>query len=73
MTFRDYVTKRRITDTPMGDFVTDARRDRTLPDVRSWDELRGYLSGKGACSGAIDAARDVWRQFQKANTASKAA
>ena len=32
MSFRDYIATRRVTDTPAGDFVRDARKDRHLPD-----------------------------------------
>jgi hypothetical protein len=68
MTFKDYINKRRITDTPAGDFVKDARRDRSFPDqVSSWDELRGYLYYR--CHGdkdVLDAAREVWQGYRRA-------
>lgn len=65
MSFPKYIGKRRITDTPAGDFVKDARADKELPDVKSWGELKIYLGRKGACLEAIDAARSVWRGYQK--------
>ena len=64
MSFRAYVQKRRITDTPAGDFVGDARDDRTLPDPATWEELERYLLLRGACPGAIKAAKQVWREYK---------
>ena len=64
MSFRAYVQKRRITDTPAGDFVGDARDDRTLPDPATWEELERYLLLRGACPGAIKAAKQVWRGYE---------
>ena len=61
--FRDYIKNRRITDTPAGDFVSDANNDQTLPDVQTWEELQGYLRGKTRHPEVIDAARTVWRQY----------
>ena len=37
MSFRDYIATRRVTDTPAGDFVREARKDRHLPvPPRHW-------------------------------------
>lgn len=66
MTFRDYVASRRITDTPAGDFTADARRDKRLPEIASWDDLHGYLRGRLVHRDVVDAARAVWRGYVKA-------
>jgi hypothetical protein len=66
VSFRDYIKKRRVTDMPAGDFTADAKVDRDLPNVTSWDELEGYLYDRGACDNAIKAARSVWRGYQAA-------
>jgi hypothetical protein len=64
MTFSEYIRARRITNTPAGDFVKDAREDGQLPgDFPSWDRLHSYLGRRSACSEAIDAARTVWRGY----------
>jgi hypothetical protein len=68
MSFKQYVMSRRITDTPTGDFVADARRDPRLPDVASWGELRRYLewrTGSGSRDLVIAAARTVWDGYQR--------
>lgn len=62
--FKEYIAARRITDTPQGDFTTDARQDSRLPDAKSWKELNGYLTMKGVAREVIDAARSVWRQYE---------
>ena len=63
--FLEYIKARRITDTPNGDFVSDAKRDKNLPDVKSWEELRSYLRGKTRHPEVFSAARSVWRQYQR--------
>lgn len=65
MSFKSYIAQRRITDTPAGDFVADARADRTFPDAKTWDEVRSYLRQRGACGDAVKAAHSVWRQYER--------
>ena len=67
MRFREYVLqKRRITDTPAGDFTADARRDRgRFPDASTWEEVRDYLWTRSACGAAVEAGREVWRQYER--------
>lgn len=64
MTFTDYVRTRRVGDNPAGDFTIDARRDRDLPNVKSWSELRSHLIRKGAGENVLKAARIVWNGYQ---------
>jgi hypothetical protein len=69
MTFKEYLARRRITDTPAGDFTADARSDGNLPNVTTWEELRSYLNGKSAYRGTflvITPARKVWRDYERA-------
>lgn len=63
MSFKDYVAKRRATDTPAGDFVSDARGDPGLHDVRTWADLEAHLRTRRACDEAIKASRSVWRGY----------
>lgn len=65
MTFKEYLASRRITDTPQGDFTKDARRDESLPDVKTWEELRSYIRTKTFHSEVLEAARLVWRAYLK--------
>ena len=63
MSFRAYIATRRITDTPAGDFVSDAKRDQGLPDAATWEELHSYLLRNGASREAIAAGRTVWARY----------
>lgn len=66
MTFHDYLATRRITDTPQGDFVKDARRDPEMAQINSWPELCEHLEGCWADRDVIRAARLVWRGYEAA-------
>lgn len=61
--FGAYILARRITDTPQGDHVVDARSNRDFPDAGSLDELLTYIRRRGGCREARAAARLVWAQF----------
>jgi hypothetical protein len=63
--FRAYIRHiARAPDTPTGDFVQDARRDRTFPDTDHWADVLGYLRGRRAVPAAITAARACWRNYR---------
>jgi len=65
--FKTYLRHRRVTDTPAGDFVRDAREDPTFPDVSSRDELLAYVDHRAPSNARRDvlaAARVVWRQYE---------
>lgn len=64
-TFRQFLTQRRITRTPRGDFTRDALMDRTLPNPTSWDQLQLYLENCRACPEAIQAAHAVWYDYRR--------
>jgi hypothetical protein len=64
LTFTEYVKARRVTNTPAGDFVADAKADRGMPDVKSWEQLHTYLVMKSAIPEAIAAGKAVWRGYQ---------
>lgn len=63
MSFKKYVQSRRAGESPSGDVTRELRRDRSLPSIKSWDQLRGYLHTRFAASETIDAARTVWRGY----------
>lgn len=68
MTFYEYMVKRRKTNTPNGDFVSDSLGMKGFPDVKTWDQLRSYIRSKryNVHQDVIDAARNVWRAYVKA-------
>jgi hypothetical protein len=66
MTFREYVLNRRVTDTPAGDFVKEARRlGRFFENATSWDELAFQLRTWTGDPRIFGAARAVWRGYQR--------
>jgi hypothetical protein len=65
--FKDYIHKRKITDSPAGDFTSDVRRDPDFPaDAHTWVNVKNYLAGRFVSLQVIAAARTVWRQYQRA-------
>jgi hypothetical protein len=79
MTFTDYIQNRRVTGTPNGDFVADtkfligcARQGIGLPhrrwrDPKTRDQLICFMMfGRGACHEAIEAAKQVWAAYRRA-------
>lgn len=70
MTFSDYILKHaRVSDDPIGDFILDARSDKTFPsDVATADQLHTYLRTKNACQEAVSAANFLfvkWHTMRK--------
>jgi hypothetical protein len=63
--FREFIRTQRVTRDHRGDFIGDAKGDRTLPNVKSWPELEVYLQQEKACSEAIQAAKKVWSEFER--------
>lgn len=64
LSFREDIRGRRITDTPAGDFVSDAKGDKSFPDAKTWREVESYLRLKGAVPEAISAGKEVWKAFE---------
>lgn len=64
MSFKNYVKTRRVTNTPAGDFIKDARSDSNLRDFESYDDLKSYLETCNAIKEVYPAARSVWRGYQ---------
>jgi hypothetical protein len=64
--FREYIQKRRITDTRQGDFTAVAKRDPNLPNAKSWRELEDYFYNHHMlmADGVLVSARLVWRQYR---------
>lgn len=64
--FREFIQRRRITDSRQGDFVACAKMDPSLPDARSWDELEGYLDEHHSSNpeAMFCAAKLVWQQYR---------
>jgi hypothetical protein len=67
VTFQEYAAARPITDDPIGDFVSDFRRDRRpWGPLTSRASLSSQLRQRGACTAAINAASATWREYESA-------
>ena len=66
MSFSQYLGKRRITDTPSGEFVREARDDPAIEEVESWPALQAYLFRKhgGKVEEAIQPLSLVWKGYR---------
>jgi hypothetical protein len=63
ISFKNYLKRARVSDTPAGDFIADARLDKMLPAARTWDELEVYLLSQWG-SDPIGAAHSAWRNYE---------
>ena len=63
MTFNEFLRSLPPMDNPRGDFIKDASRDDTWPDVRSLEDIYDYLHSRGAVDGCTEAAYRVWAAF----------
>lgn len=66
MTFLEYVHKRKVNETPAGDFTYDVQRDaRFTEDIRSWEALKSYVTYRShGDRGIVDAGREVWNGYR---------
>jgi hypothetical protein len=65
VTFYLFCHKLSHRDDPVGDFAQDFLRDFKGPDVATWNELEAYLRWRGACSEAVEAGREAWREYEQ--------
>ena len=63
--FVDWLEVARTTDDPAGDFVKDARDDGFFPDPHHLLDLVSYLHSRGACEGAVEAAKVAWGRYER--------
>jgi len=62
--FAAWLKSQRHRDDAVGDLARDAAADRRWPKAaRSLQCLLGYLDGRGACAGAVEACRRAWAEF----------
>ena len=67
MTFKEFLKNKRngiAKASPEQDFIEDTFRSGDLPSIKTWKELRTYLSFNHACPEAIEAGRavfDAWK------------
>lgn len=68
VTFPEYLAARPRTDDPRGDFTADFSfeypRNPKRPEIRSLDDLTGYLTARRARPEAVAAGASCWREFE---------
>ena len=64
--FRDYLRRRRGSDTPAGDLARRMLDDGRMPDVRSWGDLATHLRLRGTPAPVLEAAHRVWKGYGSA-------
>lgn len=67
MTFYEWATKRRITDTPTGDFLMDMREDHEAVEVPN-DREGWELHLSRGCEEAREAFRGLWSRYQRSSS-----
>ena len=69
MTFYQYLETLKDEDSPAGDLARDAMRDQYFPrEVTSRKQLRDYLMGCRACTGALEALDQAWNRYRRRNS-----
>jgi hypothetical protein len=63
--FKGFLKKQQWSDDLARQFVDDAEADAGLPDAESWEQLETYLNEQEAVPSALNAARNVWEQYEK--------
>ena len=64
-TFQAWVATARIHDTPVGDFIRDARRASDLPEIETRDQLSAYLWSRQACAECRELVPEIWRSYKR--------
>ncbi|NLS45831.1 MAG: hypothetical protein GX969_08870 [Firmicutes bacterium] len=65
MNFYTFIKRYEGLNEPYGDFFYDVTRDPTFPkDVQTWEELRDYLTLKGAASIVLEIAEELWVSYE---------
>lgn len=66
MSFYEFIIQYNRAQTTIADLANDVREDYDFPkSVDSWPELRGYLTRRGACEGAMRAGKNAFKAYRK--------
>jgi hypothetical protein len=76
MSFKDFMRSARVTNSPRGDFIADAKtliNAGAFPAVENWADLYGFMSRRGSSADKIEEARKLWREYKSKVTAPESA
>jgi hypothetical protein len=71
MRFRDYLSKRRPTDSGQSEFIKVALSDPQMPDAESWPQLQAHLLKRAAPLESAVAALRIWKGYRRAAQAAR--
>jgi hypothetical protein len=64
MTFRKYICGLRLThDGERSAFIREVRSDKSMPELKNWDELEAHLQTMGANTDSFHQARVMWLNY----------
>ncbi len=61
--FKAFLRSRQWNEKQSKYFVDQALTDSTLPDAKSWEELKDYLEGNKADPKTIEEAEYIWKKL----------
>lgn len=67
MSFRDYLSSRRPTANPSGEFTRQVRDDPEMEKIEDWPQLRAYIYRKAHAdkiNETLAAAEPVWKGYR---------
>jgi hypothetical protein len=65
--FRDYLARRRLSNTPAGEFTRTLLDDPAMAEIESWPQLQAYIfrhAHAGKVKDIVDAAEPVWKGYR---------
>lgn len=65
MTFYNFLENQIDRDDPVGDLARDAMYDKRFPHIETEGALLSHLRIMGACDGALDAASEAWKEYER--------
>lgn len=63
--FKAYILKQKPDESFVGDFIREAKTDKSFPTADSWQDLRIYLKRRDGGEQSIVAGRSLWKEYQK--------
>ena len=65
LTFRDWLSRHKRRDSPLGDLANDVQHDRCFPDAGDLQTFILHVMRHGGCFDAIRTVRYAWSLYQR--------
>src|SRR5437667_8997034 len=69
MSFIDYIRSLPSANGATREFVLDAVRDPTFPEIKTWEAMEAYLKSRAAVEAVITAGKLVWDEYCRVTVA----